>query len=792
MADLVKVSIDGIEIEVEPETLIIEAARRVGVDIPTFCYDERLKSVGACRMCLVEVEKSPKLIASCATPVGPGMVVKTNTEKVVTARKGVLEFLLINHPLDCPTCDKGGECPLQNHTYKYGPPTSRYIENKIRFQEGTDLKFDDIRIGPEIWLNRNRCIICYKCVRIARDLAGSVDIGVFNRGAYAQIDIPTEIQYANEFSGNTVEYCPVGALMSDSFRYKVRTWLMSRRPSVCWLCPDGCNITVEQRLSAIYRHSSRRNDNVDTGFLCDKGRYAFDLATGKERIRMPQAIANGLFRDIGYDEALAVAVHRLSEQKGETMALLLDTTLTNEDAFCAAEYFRTNFAGSTITVSTSHNIDPGISPLNLGLSVSMNELETAGLVIMAGCDLAVEHPIIGLRIKKLANRGVPVYFIGSRAKRLGRFKVANIITRSGDEADILKDIASFTQNADGTRLPSSIEENLKRDLQNAKNIHILAGADFLDSPIRGKYAAALYELGNRFSARNSILVDESNYLGVCLAAQPVATFEKLIEKIEQGKIKTLFVAGGNPINIYPDRRRIIAAFKKIDYIIYWGAYPNATADMASLIFPQVLPAENSGSFINIERRLQFMDRSYPTERAITTLIKLFTDFKIELGGQPYYSAAEVFGHLTKTIPVLSGLEYGKSEGSLLPLADSAVFIDEKDVPFAGPSVEFPFILTFAQSVYYGASGMTTRSQVLQKLMPEQSLWVTPDDARKLGIIDGEKVTLATPEESGQIKVAINPDIETGHIVLFGFSLENPANKFMNGHNKSVYAKIMKL
>jgi NADH-quinone oxidoreductase subunit G len=189
MADLIKLTIDGREIEVEPGTLILEAARRLGIEIPTFCYDERLKSVGACRMCLVEVEKSPKLVASCATPVGPGMIVKTESDRVIEARKAVLEFLLINHPLDCPTCDKGGECPLQNLTYKYGPPISRYRERKIRFREGTDLDFDDVRIGPEIWLNRNRCIICYKCVRIARDLAGSTDIGMFKRGAFAHIDI---------------------------------------------------------------------------------------------------------------------------------------------------------------------------------------------------------------------------------------------------------------------------------------------------------------------------------------------------------------------------------------------------------------------------------------------------------------------------------------------------------------------------------------------------------------------------------------------------------------------------
>jgi len=446
MPDLIKLNIDGNDIAVAPGTLIIEAARLLGIEIPTFCYDQRLKSVGACRMCLVEVEKMPKLIASCATPVAPGMVIHTDSDKVVVARRGVLEFLLINHPLDCPTCDKGGECPLQNLTFNYGPPISRFSENKIRFQDGTRLGFDDLRIGPEIWLNRNRCIICYKCVRIARDLAGGADIGMFNRGAYAKIDIPNEIQYANEFSGNTVEYCPVGALMSDSFRYRVRTWLLERTPSVCWLCPDGCNITVEHRLGRIQRHQSRRNDNIDGGFLCDKGRYGFDITSGTDRIRIPQILNNGSFKEASYEESLAVAIHRLSEEKGASTALLLDTSLTNEDAYCCAEFIRNSLPGSSIAISSTINLRPDYDPLAFGLSVSMPELEQADMVILAGCDLAVEHPIIGLRVKKLINCGVPVYIVNSRQNRLGRFEVVNIRPQYGRESDSLIDFISIKNN----------------------------------------------------------------------------------------------------------------------------------------------------------------------------------------------------------------------------------------------------------------------------------------------------------------------------------------------------------
>jgi NADH-quinone oxidoreductase subunit G len=788
MAELIKLNIDGQDIEVEPGTLILEAARRLNIEIPTFCYDERLKSVGACRMCLVEVEKSPKLVASCATPVNPGMVVKTQSDKVIEARRAVLEFLLINHPLDCPTCDKGGECPLQNLTYKYGPPTSRYRERKVRFQEGTNLNFDDLQIGPEIWLNRNRCIICYKCVRIARDLGGSADIGMFQRGAYAHIDIPQAVEYANEFSGNTVEYCPVGALMSDSFRYKVRTWLMQRTPSVCWLCPDGCNITVEQRLSHIYRHSTRRNDNVDNGFLCDKGRYGFDLTSGKERLRIPQTMVNGLFKDISYDEALALAIHRLSEEKGESSALLLDTTITNEEAYTAAEFFRTKYPQAGIAISSAHKYDNE----TLGLTVTMPELEKADLVILAGCDLEIEHPIVGLRVKKLISQGIPVYSISSRKMTLGRFNITNILTRPGEEYLAIQDILESKNGVSQKYIEKEIYRNLVEQLKTAQNIHILAGNDYIDNPNRKSLAVNLQLLLKTYSAKLSILPDESNYIGVRMTAQPNCDLEQIIAKAEQGKIKTLFVTGGNPVNIYPDRQRILNAFKKIDYIIYWGAYPNATADLASLIFPQALPSETAGSFVNIERRLQFMKEAYPTDRAITSLIKLFTEFKIELGGQPYYSAREIFGLMSKSIKSFTGLVYESAEGTILccdtqettrqPLADSPI----------QPPAEYPLVLTFAKSVYYGASGMTTRSQVLSKLMPTQTLVISPADASRLGLIENDKVTLTTSKASGEFVIAIGDIIEPGQIILRGFSIENPPNKFMNGFNKPVYAKISKI
>jgi NADH-quinone oxidoreductase subunit G len=267
---MVNLTIDGKKVTVEEGTTILKAAEKLGIEIPTFCWHDKLEPLGACRMCLVEVEKMPKLQIACATAVSEGMVVKTNTPEVVRARKGVLEFLLINHPLDCPTCDKGGECDLQNFVFKYGSDKSRFAEEKRRFIADPKSKLDDLGIGRQIIRNMNRCILCRKCVRFMKEIAGENDLGTFRRGAKSEVNVLPEVPVDNPYSGNAVEICPVGALTSKSFRYKIRVWQTEKTPSICPHCADGCNITLWTKEDRAYRISSRRNDSVDEGFFAIK------------------------------------------------------------------------------------------------------------------------------------------------------------------------------------------------------------------------------------------------------------------------------------------------------------------------------------------------------------------------------------------------------------------------------------------------------------------------------------------------------------------------------------------
>jgi len=500
----------------------------------------------------------------------------------------------------------------------------------------------------------------------------------------------------------------------------------------------------------------------------------------------------GILEKISYDEALAIAVHWLSEVNGETSALLLDTTLTNEEAFYASEYFKTKLPGSSIAVTSELALSNDYPVTSLGLSVTMSELENADMALIAGCDLASEHPILGLRIKKLIQKGVPVYFVNSRKMHLGRFEVFNIKSEYGKEYETIENIIALKNGDSSVSIDERIKDKFKIDIEKSHNIHILTGYDLLANPNRQKYLQSIKTLSNSINAKLSVLTTETNYLGVNLCGLMNSTFDDIVQKIENGKIKTLFIAGGDPVNVYPDRKRIIDAFKKLDYLIYWGAFINSTSKHAALVFPSALPTENAGSYINVERRLQFMKKPYTLNKGIVSLIQLITDLKTDFDGNMYYSASEVFARMTESINEFKGLKYGLSEGHVFSHSEyngaggEAGFIDIK------PPADFPYVLSFSRSVFYGASGITTKSQTLRKLTPPQKLIINIDDARKENVEDGMQVLLETAASRGEFILSVSSEVNPGELALFSYSEDKPPGEFMAGFNKPVYAKITRI
>ncbi len=455
---MVSLTIDDKKITVEEGTTILKAAEKLGIEIPSFCFHDKLEPVGACRMCMVEVEKMPKLQVACATTVSEGMVVKTNTPEVNRARKGVLEFLLINHPLDCPTCDKGGECDLQNFVFKYGSDMSRFVEEKRRFIVDPKSKFDDLSIGPQIIRNMNRCILCRKCVRFIKEIAGENDLGTFRRGAKSEICVLPDIPVDNPYSGNVVEICPVGALTSKSFRYKIRVWQTKQTPSICPHCGDGCNITLWTKDDRIYRITSRRNDQIDEGFLCDKGRFGpvvseanlFEFVKCPERLMTPLIKKNGEFMPCDWDEALGLVSDKFKtivEKFGnDSLAGIGSSKLTNEDNYIFQKFFRVALGTNNI----DHRVDsenplPSPDPSNYNqiytMTNSIAEIESARLILVFGCDLEKEHPIINLRAIKSARKGNVLILANSEKTNLNRFARDELIYKKGTEVALLNGLA---------------------------------------------------------------------------------------------------------------------------------------------------------------------------------------------------------------------------------------------------------------------------------------------------------------------------------------------------------------
>jgi NADH-quinone oxidoreductase subunit G len=390
--DSVKLTIDGVEVEAPKGMLLIEAAKLVGKEIPVFCYEERLKPVGACRMCLVQIEKLPRLQTACTTPVAADMVVHTVTDDVKNAQNGVLELLLANHPLDCPICDKGGECPLQDNTFRYGPGASRFTEEKRHKEKAYPL-------GPEIVLDRERCIMCYRCVRFHQEIPGDEALAAVERGADSEIATLHGEPYTSMYAGNTIELCPVGALTSRRYRFKARPWDLVRTPSVCSGCAVGCNVEVHSRSETVLRLWSRRNRAVDDGWLCDRGRFE-TLPTPPEcRPTRPMVRRSDALVPTTWDEALS----RAAELLGTGGGVLASQGLSNE-AFWVLQRLGPRLPGALWPAAGE----------SWPVEGKIENLARCKAIVLVGLDAWEDLPVLALWIRRAVVSGARLTVLGDR------------------------------------------------------------------------------------------------------------------------------------------------------------------------------------------------------------------------------------------------------------------------------------------------------------------------------------------------------------------------------------------
>ena len=715
---MVTLTIDGRQIIVEEGTTILKAAEKLGIEIPTFCYHDKLKTVGACRMCLVEVEKVPKLQVACATMVSDGMMVHTDSPQVVNARRGVLEFLLINHPLDCPVCDKGGECELQNLVFKYGSDKSRFVEEKRRYLVDPKAKYDDLAIGPHIIRNMNRCILCRKCVRFINEIAGEGDLGTFKRGSKTEINILPEIPIDNPYSGNVTEICPVGALTSKSFRYKIRVWQTKVIPSVCPQCADGCNIRLWVKDDRIYRITSRRNDEVDEGFLCDKGRFGFDFVNRPERLRFPLIKKNGKLSEATWKEAIGFAISKFKEIKNTTgpdsLAGVGSRKVTNEDNYLFQKFFRTVIGTNNI----DHRVDykdllpsPDLQAGNrfYGMRNTINQIENAKLVLVMGSDLEKEHPIINLRVIKAKRKGSSILVANPVSTRLNRYAHDEFLYTKGTEIEflngVLKEIIE-TKQYDNAKTGLSVSEledlkkkvssfdyqkflqtsgvrpdrikSLANALTRADSFIVLCGKEIVTNPRNGQVMDSLFDImclighQNKEGSGINLLWGSCNSQGALdcgvlpdrfpgytkVTEKPGLNFNQMLEAINQGKIKSMYIMQSDPLKEYPDKEYVRNTLGKLEILLVQDIFLTETAKLANVVLPGASFAEKEGTFTNVEGRIQKLNKAFDpladskADGQIICLLAQAMDYEFE-----YRSSKDIFKELTGVSPIYSGMDW---------------------------------------------------------------------------------------------------------------------------------------
>ncbi|MCJ7779764.1 MAG: NADH-quinone oxidoreductase subunit NuoG, partial [Acidimicrobiia bacterium] len=433
----VTITLDGVDIQVESGQALIAAAQKAGTYIPRFCYHPRMNSVGLCRSCLVEVEgpRGRALVPSCTTPVGEGMIVHTQSETAKKAQDGVLEFLLINHPLDCPVCDKGGECPLQDQAFAFGAGESRFVEEKRHFEK-------PIEISDLILLDRERCVLCARCTRFSDEISGDPLIEFKDRGNYVQVITFPDEPFASYFSGNTVQICPVGALTAKPYRFKARPWDIEAVESVSLVDAVHSKISVQTSHNEIIRIYGVDNDATNHGWLSDKDRFVHDHGQSEDRIMTPLVKEEGAFREATWSEAITLVAERLGSFEGDKVAGIGGARSTNEDAYAFSKFLRSVVGTPHLDAQIGDGLDP-VFAAAVTPRAEINDLETVKTILLWGPDLKEELPVLYLRVRRAATElGANLIIVHPRRTGLDDVATQTIRYKPGTGPDLLRKLAA--------------------------------------------------------------------------------------------------------------------------------------------------------------------------------------------------------------------------------------------------------------------------------------------------------------------------------------------------------------
>jgi NADH-quinone oxidoreductase chain G len=654
---LITFTLNGQKLTVPHDTLVIEAAKQAGIEIPSFCYYPGLALQAACRMCLVEVEKTRKLATACTLVAEDGMVVHADSPAIHKARKDMLEFLLTNHPLDCPVCDKGGECELQDMTFSYGLDHSRFIEEKLHYPEE--------KWSPVVYYDAPRCILCFRCVRVCDEGMDVKALGVAARGVHSVIIPNHSGQLACEECGMCIDICPVGALTSGTYRYQTRPWEMKYFGTTCAHCSNGCKTTLSIRNNEILRANNRDHSGINGEFLCVKGRYAFDFTTNAERVRQPLVRKNGKLEPASWEDAIEEVVRRLKQAHDAngpaSIGVIGSNHTTNEE-----NYLLNRFARATLgTNNLDHHRTADYAALAAALGANakdamatMAQISGASAILLVANDATQQNPLVAWQIRSAVRlHGARLFIIHAGQQKLERQATQFVNVPAGAEGKAVRWLATGASDLDG-KISAELGK-LKSTLANEKDVVVLFGANISGAAVRDlvsfgnslpgqtRYMALGDYANSRGAADMGVLPDRlPGYASIGDAAER-GRFSKLWSKEISsaagldarqmmqaalgGKLKVLYVVGANPIKTFG-----VSAPEKIaglDLLVVQDMFLTETAQRADVVLPAASTYEKDGTLTNTAGEVQMVRRAVDAQgpRSDFDLLRILIHQLAQLG-----------------------------------------------------------------------------------------------------------------------------------------------------------------
>jgi NADH-quinone oxidoreductase chain G len=784
---MVELTINDKKVLAEPGTTILIAAKKAGINIPNMCYDKRLRPYGGCRLCVVEQEGNPRLLASCSTPIAAGMIIRTDTPKLKKVRQTVLELMLIHHPLDCPICDKAGECDLQDIAYEYGKPEGRFIRHRKAMPP-------DVR-GPLVELTANRCILCGKCVRICAEHQGRGALGLIGRG------FPTVVQPAFgeilecDYCGQCIDICPTGALLSKPMKFQARAWFLEEKDTICPFCGCGCTLTIGTREGRILRSRAKEDNGRSSGNLCGRGRFGIDFIYSENRLKTPLVRKNGNLEPVTWDEALKYAgdslTHIISAYGKESVGALGSARCTNED-----NYMLRKFMGSVVG---SENID---SSAAFGYGKVQNALTRAfgtrthtidmkyplgrDVILIIESDLSITHPVYGLNILQAKRDGSKLIVADSRDTKLTRHSTSGLRMRSGTSVAFINGLMKVIIDKDlfNRQIVSKAEgfDEFEKGLAGYTTDRVSKLTGLPEDEITAT-AEALAKAGSRMisftlnmsentkgmdtvlAAANLVILlgeepealqipaEYANTFGmVRMGIRPAPGAKGTLDMLYgQGAVRGLIIMGEDPVSSFPFSTKLQSVLKSLDMLIVQDMALTETAKLAHIVLPAAGWAEKAGSFINAEGVTQKLQRIIETQGQALPDWQILRNLSLAMGKETGTRSAEGLADEIRT-----------SVREEQNASDRRIFHAVQYSEGEAPSPEYPLSLVVRDVLQHSGS-MSTRSRSLDLVVSEPYIEIHEEDAVKLGIAENSHVKVSSRRGAIYLKAKVTDAVPAGSV-----------------------------